>query len=231
MDLLRTIAGAARATRRHARRRIRPGCLALLALVCWTSAPRARADPAPSAEYQLKAVFLFNFLHFVQWPDSAYSSPTAPVRIGVLGNDPFGSALEETVRDEKIGDRRILILRSGETDDLTDCQVVFVAGSETRRPDSVLARLHRQPILTLGDSPGFASRHGGGIGFYTEGKKIRFEINVATLRRLGLKPSSELLGLGRIVGASPAEDAPPTVAGAGGGGADLDLGGREKGDR
>src|SRR5262245_42419008 len=64
---------------------------------------RLSADAAPSREYQVKAVFLFNFLQFAEWPPSAFADGKTPIQIGILGENPFGTALDETVRNETVG--------------------------------------------------------------------------------------------------------------------------------
>src|SRR5450432_2322261 len=71
--------------------------------------PGASAQPTASAEYQLKAVFLFRFAQFVEWPARAFREPTAPLVIGVLGEDPFGAYLDDLVRGEKIDGRPLAI--------------------------------------------------------------------------------------------------------------------------
>ncbi len=176
----------------------------MLCLVCgllWFTAspPLVAAPSAPAREYQVKAVFLFNFLQFVEWPATVFPDQNSPIRIGVLGDDPFGSALEEAVRDEAINHRRLIVNRSHRVEDLRDCQLVFISKSENRRIDAILPLLNSHPVLTVSEVEGFA-RHGGVIAFYQDGKKVRFEINIGTAQRLGLKMSSELLRLGKIVG-------------------------------
>lgn len=158
-----------------------------------------RAQPAAPREYQVKAVFLFNFLQFVEWPAEAFSDPGAPLQIGVLGDDPFGPALDEAIKDETVQGRRLVVRRSQHLEDLQDCQLLFISKSENRRADEILSRLGSRPVLTVSEINGFA-RQGGVIAFYPEGKKVRFEINPATARHAGLKLSSQLLGLGRVVG-------------------------------
>ena len=53
-------------------------------------------------------------------------------------------------------------------------------------------------ILTVGEFGEFAAR-GGQIGFRTEDRKVRFDINIAAVERSGLKISAQLMKLGRIV--------------------------------
>jgi hypothetical protein len=172
----------------------RPRLWWALALFCLQSFTYAAT--APSKEYALKAAFLFNFIQFVDWPDSAFPDPKAPFRIGVLGDDPFGGALEDITHGEEIKGRPLVIVRAQEITALADCQLVFFGKSENRRR-ALLQQLESHPVLTVGERDGF-TRQGGVISFYTEGKKVRFEINPAAARRAGLKISSELLGLGKL---------------------------------
>lgn len=159
----------------------------------------AAAQAAAPREYQIKAVFLFNFLQFVEWPSAVFAGAETPIRIGVLGEDPFGPALEEAVRGETIDGRPLIIRRSQRIEDIADCQLLFIGKSESRRMAEILSRLEGRPVLTVSEVGGF-TRQGGIISFYPDGKKVRFEINPATARRCGLKLSSQLLGLGRVVG-------------------------------
>ncbi len=169
--------------------------------------PRAAAQTTPSREYQIKAVFLFNFIQFVEWPPAAFPDDSTPIRIGVLGDDPFGPALEEAVRGESIRNRSLVVRRAHRLEEIQDCQLLFICKSEQRKLDNILSRLGNRPVLTVSEVTGF-TRQGGIIAFYQDGKKVRFEINSTTAQKSGLKLSSQLLGLGRIVGAETAKENP-----------------------
>jgi hypothetical protein len=169
-------------------------------------APReAPAQPAVSKEYQVKAAFLFNFVQFVEWPPEAFANSDTPICIGVLGEDPFGTALAETVSDETVQNRKLIVQRSRRVENLKDCQLIFISKSETERVPGILGDLDPVPALTVGEAQGFAQR-GGIINMYLAGNKVRFEINPAAARRKGLKISSELLKLGRIIEAEPVRE-------------------------
>lgn len=151
-----------------------------------------------SKEYQLKAAFLFNFAQFVKWPPDSFTNPDAPFCIGILGDDPFGSALEETVQGEAINNHRLTVVRSQNIEDLKNCQMIFVSRSEEGRVDEILSQLDSKPILTVSEVESFA-QNGGDIDFYLSDGKVRFEINPQSALRCGLKISSQLLNLGRVV--------------------------------
>ncbi|MDB6019022.1 MAG: YfiR family protein [Pedosphaera sp.] len=162
----------------------------------------AGAQAAASKEYQIKSAFLFNFAQFVEWPANTFTNAEAPFCIGILGEDSFGRALDETIQGETIQNHKLLIQRSQRLEDLQACQLVFISKSEKGRVAEVLSKLGDRRILTVSELPGFASR-GGMINFYLEGKKVRFEINPAAAQREGLKISSQLLSLGKIIEPEP----------------------------
>jgi hypothetical protein len=169
-------------------------------------APReAPAQLAVSREYQIKATFLFNFVQFVEWPKEAFTSSDTPICIGVLGEDPFGAALEDTVRGETVQNRKLIVQRSRRMESLKNCHLVFISKSETEQVPGILGALDPASVLTVSETQGFA-QHGGIINLYLAGNKVRFEINPAAAHRKGLKISSELLSLGKIVEAEPARE-------------------------
>ncbi len=174
--------------------------LILVALALWISASpeEAHAQSVNIREYQIKAAFLFNFLQFVKWPPTTFTTSNAPFKIGILGDDPFGSALDDTVEGEVINGHRLTVVRSPRVEELEDCQMVFVSSSESDHLDEILADLRSKPILTIGEVEDFA-RKGGDIDFYLAGGRVRFEINPQSARQCGLQISSQLLALGRIV--------------------------------
>ena len=153
---------------------------------------------AQSREYQIKAAFLFNFAQFVDWPPATFGNSNAPFCIGILGHDPFGAALDQTIQDENIDNHKITVERSDHIEDLKNCQMIFVSKSEKGQITRILSELDSKPVLTVGETDDFAA-DGGGINFFLAGTKVRFEINPEAVQNSGLKISSQLLSLGKIV--------------------------------
>jgi YfiR/HmsC-like len=162
------------------------------------AAPAVAAEPAPSAEYQLKAVFLFNFAQFVEWPAQAYRDAKAPLVIGVLGEDPFGAFLDRLVRGEKVGDRPLIVRRFRRVEDIAECHILFISRSEAATLGQVIAHLKGRSLLTVSDVDTF-TRQGGIVRFVTENGKIRLRINVEAAKRCELTISSKILRPAMIV--------------------------------
>jgi hypothetical protein len=179
--------------------------LCLTAILLIMAPGRTIGQTQASKEYQIKAAFLFNFVQFIEWPPTAFTNATAPFRIGVLGENPFGQALEEIVKNESIRNRSLVIKYSRRVEDMEDCQLVFIGKSEKGRLAELLPKLNFKEKLIVSEIEGFA-RRGGMINFYLEGSKVRFEINQEAAQREGLKISSQLLSLARIIKSEPLKE-------------------------
>jgi len=153
---------------------------------------------AAPPEYQVKAVFLFNFTQFVAWPPSAFPDGQAPLVLGVLGDDPFGGFLDEAVRGEVVNSHPMVVERYRQVEDIEACHILFISASEAGRLERIFALLKGRNILTVGDSARFA-RQGGMVQFVTERNKIRLHINVEAAEAAALMISSKLLRLAEIV--------------------------------
>lgn len=186
-------------SRPSARCRRIAGVAALVLALLGSTAAAATAPPTISEEYQVKAVFLFNFAQFVEWPARAFRDPTSPLVIGVLGTDPFGAYLDELVKGEKVGERPLLVRRSTRVEDIADCHILFIGASEASALEKVVAQLKDRSILTVGDFDLF-TRRGGMVRFLTENGKIRLRIYLEAAKAHDLTISSKILSPATTVG-------------------------------
>ncbi len=153
-------------------------------------------------EYDVKAALLYKVSKFVSWPSTAASG--SAFALCVIGSDPFGASLAG-VGVSSIKGRRVKILRyPSPNPDVQRCDVAFISTAESQRLTEVLATLKGRPVLTISDTPGFASR-GGMIGLETRVNKIAFEVNVAASKAAGIEISSQLLQLATLVETRPPE--------------------------
>lgn len=176
-----------------------PGIWRVMPVLLLLGVMESSAQAVTSPEYQVKAVFLFNFAQFVAWPSEAFPQTQTPLVIGVLGDDPFGTYLDETVRGERVNNRPMVVQRYRRLEEVRTCHVLFISESETSRLEQSLSRLKGRHILTVGEADGFALV-GGVIQFVTEKNKIRLKINLEAAKAAGLTISSKLLRPAEIVG-------------------------------
>ena len=178
-------------------------CLATFVALVFLSSDFALAGDASSLEFQVKGACLVKFGMFVEWPPAANgSADKSPFVIGILGNDPFGKLFDDSVAKEKVNGRQVLVKRGNSAAELLDCQIVFISYPEMDRVKAAITQFATHGVLTVSDAPGFA-RMGGMVGFIREagkeGVKVRFEINTEIAGQSGLKLSSKLLQVGRVV--------------------------------
>ncbi len=171
--------------------------LAWIAVPLLLTAAPAQDDTA-AGEYEIKAAFLYNFAKFVEWPDGAFPAADSPIRLGVLGKDPFGEILDRTLKGRKVGGRGFQIERFDDVEKIKSCHIAFIPASCKDRMEAALESLKCRPVLAVGETPGFA-RSGGIINFFLQENKVRFEINPDAAARADLKISSKLLHLARVV--------------------------------
>jgi len=176
---------------------------ALLTSLLCLAGPAVRGAEAPtSKEYQLKAVYLFNFTKYVEWPEQRFSDRQSPIIIGVLGHNPFGGELREIVRDRTINGRPLLVRLITTAEQAQKVHVLFVPAGEEARPEYAETRTLHLALLTAGESVSF-SAGGGMITFTHAADRLRFTINLESADRAGLKLSAQLLKLATMVHPRP----------------------------
>jgi len=149
-------------------------------------------------EYDVKASFIYNFTKFIEWPASTFPDAKAPITISVLGENPFGTTLDEIVRGNTINSRTLVIRRIRKLEEIKGSQVLFISGSEDKRLPEILSSVKDTDVLVIGEAEGFAN-HGGTIQFFLEQGKVRFSINIDAIQRTHLSVSAKLLALAKIV--------------------------------
>ena len=171
-----------------------PAALAAFAFFCFT----LHAGGQVSREYQLKAVFLYNFAQFTEWPPDAFQDPQAPIIIGIFGKDPFGESLDEAVRGEKVGGRPLVIRRFTRLEDVQTCHILFLTDSQSKRLPAILAAVKGRGILTVSDMENFVPQ-GGMVRFLTRNNRIQLRINMDAVKAARLTISSKILRSAEIV--------------------------------
>jgi hypothetical protein len=172
---------------------------AVLCIMAWLSAGSLHVIYAASfSEYQVKAAFLYNFAKFVDWPSTAFRAGQNSLVICVVGEDPFGAALDEPIKGQSIGGRNLVVRRLKQIPRDEACHLAFISRSERDKLGQLLGAIKSSPFLTVGDDGNFIDQ-GGMINLVVEERKIRFEINLEAVDRAGLKISPELLRLAKSV--------------------------------
>ena len=166
-------------------------CCALLGLAIVL--PAAAVYGQTAEEYEVKAAFLYNFTKFVEWP----AKGAADFVVGIFGDDPFGSALENATRGKSVNGRAIRIHSLKDPTEARDCSIVFVTSTDTRKTAQLLEAVVSTPVLTVGETAEFM-KMGGMIRLSVEGNHIGVVINNGAAESAGLKISAKLMSLAQL---------------------------------
>jgi YfiR/HmsC-like len=153
-------------------------------------------------EYQVKAAFLYNFAKFVEWPPGTFANSTDPIEICIVGQNPFGSTLENMVQGKKVGDRAFAVRQLADTQQASQCQILFIGAAEWKRTRALLEALKNPGVLTVGESNDFTVL-GGIISFRLDGPRVRIKVDLQTADHAKLRISSKLLSLAEIAKKQP----------------------------
>mgnify|MGYP003575146558 FL=1 len=176
--------------------------LAVVAILCFWAAIAISAETSRPTEYELKATFLYNFIKFTGWPHEDLAKNSDPFVIGILGKDPFGTALDRVIEGETVNDKTVMIRRLARTDQAAQTQVLFISSSEEHSLPAILRAIEGKSILTVSEIENFAQR-GGIISLKRENNRVAFEINLDSAKRAGLTMNAQLLKLARVVKDQP----------------------------
>ena len=169
-----------------------------MALLVWPLGLLAQSSPYTL--YQHKALYLFNFAKYTEWPKEAFSDDSAPFVLGILGQDPFRSDID-IIKGKVIKGRKLVIKYFRSVEEVTGCHLLFICSSETNNLAQILQALDHSHILTIAEAEGFLEQRGM-INLVPEQKSpgtqvVSFEINQAAAEKANLKLDAQLLRLAK----------------------------------
>ena len=167
-----------------------------LGLLCCSSFAAESGVVKDGRLTRFKAVFIYNFIDYVKWPEA---QKTGPFVIAVIGESDIRATLEQIARKRKVGEREIVVrTQPAVGDSLPPCHILFVSSSLENKLKDIKEKIKGKHILTVSDTEGFA-RKGVAINFVLVDGKLKFEINLKALAHVDLNLSSQLLKLGILV--------------------------------
>lgn len=149
--------------------------------------------PAQPSELAVKAAFLSKFAAYVNWPAPMRPGRNGALTLCVVGSDPFGRILDDTVQGQRVDDHPIAVKRLASAAGADACHLAFVQGRDRRSSGELLAGLQGKPILTVTDAGAGSQR--GIIHFVVADGRVRFMIDQAAAQRDGLDLSARLLAI------------------------------------
>jgi hypothetical protein len=180
--------GKQKRPRHHCLLRSGQAAATALLMLAQLSGMQSGAQSHKPSQYEVEAVYLYDFGKFVRWPEEANASP---LQICVAGQDPYGDALRKTIAGENINGRELSVRHVSRTEE-AGCSILFIDTSESAHLAPLLAGVSGKPVLTVSEIPNFLER-GGMIQFEVVSNRVRFSVNLTAANRSHLSVSSELL--------------------------------------
>lgn len=158
----------------------------LLLMVLITESVSFAADT--DFEYKLKALYISRLPTFTHWPESAKHNT---FKICIDATDKVAQQLK-MLKLAEILDMQVEIIAPPADLSISQCNILYISQGK------VSSALRNIPVLTLSSQAGFAEQ-GGMIEFYIDQSKVRMKANLYTVNESGIKLSSKLLRLLKIV--------------------------------
>ena len=149
-------------------------------------------------ENEVKAAFLYNLTNFVYWPKESFSDSSSPFKIVILGKDPFGSVLENLVRNEQVDSHPIEIEAIENIDNVNFAHLLFISSEQNDNIETIISKSNQLGMLTVSDYSGFNDA-GGGITLLKIKNRLQLYLSIDVIEQNGLRCSSKLLQLATIV--------------------------------
>lgn len=158
--------------------------------------------PKQMEEYPLKVWIISRFLDFVKWPSGAGTNRADRAAqefvVGIIGDSPMSDYKKTFYEKIRLPGKTLVVKNFTALEEIEGCHVLIIGDSESKRLEKILALTETKPILSIGDTEGFGAR-GVLINLYTSGRKVKFEINLPSVKKSGLNFSSKLYKLARII--------------------------------
>lgn len=150
------------------------------------------------SEKQVRAMFVYNFANFVEWPKKAFRNTTSPLQVCLLGNVPFKDYLEP-MSGTYIGERELKVVSTHiEKEIRGQCHILFVGDEKKLNMKKLYQSKKYLYILSVSEQAGFIES-GGIVNIIDQSNNISFDIDMDNARRRGLFISSDLLSLARNI--------------------------------
>ena len=135
-----------------------------------------------------QSIFIYNFTRLVEWPESYKSGDFV---IGVIGNSDIFAELEGYTAGKKVGMQPIVVKKFKEVSEIDRCHILFVSYNKSSGLSEVIKKTDTSPTLIIGEKKNIMNE-GAAIGFVLMDDKLKFELNIPSATRNGLKVNSKL---------------------------------------
>lgn len=147
-----------------------------------------------SQNEKFKALFIYNFTRYIEWPARGNGS----FKIAVMGSNGLFSELKDIASKMKVDQSPIQVSQVNSSDEIMDCQILFISREHQPELAKIAGRAKAGKMLVISEWD-YACLKGASINFITKNGNLNFEISRANLQASGLKVNADLFALGKVV--------------------------------
>lgn len=146
-------------------------------------------------EYTIKALFIYNFTKYIEWPEQNISEH---FKIGVMGEPIMNEKLAGILQGKKIYNRAFEIKTVNTIDEVAGCQILIISKNANDKLKPVIDRYSKNEILIVTEYKNMATK-GAGMNLIEKDQRMKFEMNDASIKKAGLKIASQLYELAIVI--------------------------------
>ena len=167
---------------------MKKSAILIMGLLALSAATKAQDE-------KFKALFMYNFTKYIEWPQAKQSGDFV---IGVIGNSSIVDELNAIASKKTVGAQAIKVKQVSSADDLSKMHIVYVTEGKSGEASGVAGQIKGKGVVLITDKPGYAQSTSG-INYIKKDGKPNFEVSSKHLSEEGVKVSSQLAALGTAV--------------------------------
>lgn len=141
---------------------------------------------------KLQSVFIYNFIKYMEWPDSYQ---TGDFVIGVLGNSAIVSSLNSMAKHKKtFGSQPIRIKVFHSPSQIQKCHILFIPKKNTAKIRQAVNKIGANSTVIITEDENMLSK-GATINFVIRNNRQRFELSRENAAKQKVKVSGYLVKL------------------------------------
>ena len=142
-------------------------------------------------EENLKAVMIYNFTKFMKWPQENIINN---FNICVLAGNNIVKPLKDIALKRTTKGKDIIVKEIKSIEDINECCILVTNVISKIVLRDILEKAIEQNFLVIGNKEGLCEE-GVPVNFVKINDKIRFEMNITSLKKLNIEANTQLLNL------------------------------------
>lgn len=154
------------------------------------------SNPKVDTNAKIKAVFIYNFTKYIEWPSSYQNGD---FKIGILGeNQSLYNELDKMAKVKKVANRSLSVNSFNDVPSSEAPHILYIPKENTAVLADAVKKLKGKSTLIVTEEPGTAQK-GSIINFIVVGSRQKFELNKSNAQMHNLKVASALESLAVLV--------------------------------